>query len=129
VNALALLAASLLSVHLTGPQHAILVPRDAPRIVVVVDYRGPGYAQNLLVTVTATGGRIAPQRGTNDCVPTDSGGLTCPINPLRHGTSVWLSFLVTQLRAGTPLRVDAEVRSSNAGRAHGVLKRPVDARR
>jgi hypothetical protein len=125
VNALALIAASLLSVHLTGPRHAVLVPRDAPRVVVIIDYRGPGYAQNLAVTVTATGGRIAPQRGTTDCRPADHAGLTCPLNPLRHGTSVWLSFLVTGLRAGTPLRVDAEVRSSNAGRANGMLIRPV----
>lgn len=124
--ALALLAASLISVQLTGPR-AVLTPRDAPRVAVIVDYRGPRSAQNVVVTVTASGGRISPQRGTT-CQRSADGALVCPVVPIAHAATEWLFFLVTRLRRGRPLRVDARVTSSNAGRAHATLTRPVRAR-
>jgi hypothetical protein len=121
------LAASLISVQLVGPR-PVLTPRDAPQVVVIVDYRGPGYARNVVVTVTASGGRISRQRGTT-CRRSAAGALVCPVRPIAHASTKWLFFLVTRLRSGRPLRVTARARSASAGEAQATLTRPVRARR
>jgi hypothetical protein len=123
VTAFAVLA-SLLALHLVGPR-PVLGPRDAPRVIAMIGYSGQGYSGTLTLTISARGGTIRPQRGTH-CDPRPRGAWSCYANPLHQGSTEPLSFLVTGLRAGTPLVVDASVRSPQAS-ARATLVRPVRA--
>lgn len=117
VTAFAVLA-SLLALHLSGPR-PVLGPRDAPRVIATIGYSGPGYSRSMTLTIRARGGTIRPQRGTR-CDARAGGGWSCSANPLHHGATEPLSFLVTGLRVGTTLVVDAAVGSVRAS-----LRRPV----
>lgn len=116
--------ASLLSLHLSGPR-PVLGPRDAPRVLATVGYSGPDYSGVMTLTITARGGTIRPQRGTR-CDRQGANAWSCDALPLHQGSTEPLSFLVTGLRAGTPLVVSARVSSPRAS-ARATLTRPVRA--
>ena len=113
--------ASLLTLHLGGPR-PVLGPLDAPRVLATVGYGGPAYSESLRFSIRARGGTIRPQRGTH--CDRQLVGWTCLALPLHEGATEPLSFLVTGLRAGTPLVVTARVSSPHAF-AEAVLRRPV----